>query len=58
MFPWLLGMAAFPLVPQIPKEEDDEHLTESAKEAEKEKVEGKLDHDVALQDVIKVKRLW
>ncbi|XP_058255897.1 RNA polymerase II-associated protein 1 [Hemibagrus wyckioides] len=53
MFPWLLGMAAFPLVPQLQKEddEDDEGLNESKKETEKE--ERKLDHDVAQQDVIK-----
>lgn len=59
MFPWLLGMAAFPLVPQLQKEddEDDEGLNESKKETEKEKEERKLDHDVAQQDVIKVRRL-
>ncbi|XP_017332587.1 RNA polymerase II-associated protein 1 [Ictalurus punctatus] len=55
MFPWLLGMAAFPLVPQIYKEEDedDEGLNESTKETEKEKEERKLDYDVAQQDVMK-----
>ncbi|MCJ8737002.1 hypothetical protein PDJAM_G00018760 [Pangasius djambal] len=55
MFPWLLGMAAFPLVPQVHKEEDedDEGLNEFTKETEKEKEERKLDHDVAQQDVIK-----
>lgn len=60
MFPWLLGMAAFPLVPQIYKEEDedDEGLNESTKETEKEKEERKLDYDVAQQDVMKVRRLW
>lgn len=59
MFSWLLGMAAFPLVPQVPKEEDEDEdgLSESAKETEKEKEEGKLDHDVAQQDAIKVRRL-
>ncbi|KAK3537597.1 hypothetical protein QTP70_016995, partial [Hemibagrus guttatus] len=53
MFPWLLGMAAFPLVPQLQKEddEDDDGLNESKKETEKE--ERKLDHDIAQQDVIK-----
>ncbi|KAI5616829.1 RNA polymerase II-associated protein 1, partial [Silurus asotus] len=56
MFTWLLGMAAFPLVPQIheeDEEEDDEGLNESMKETEKEKEARKLDHDVAQQDVIK-----
>lgn len=59
MFSWLLGMAAFPLVSQVPKEEDEdeEGLNESAKELEKEKEEGKLDHDVAQQDAIKVRGL-
>lgn len=59
MFPWLLGMASFPLVPQVHKDddEDDEGLNESTKETEKEKEERKLDHDVAQQDVIKVRRL-
>lgn len=52
-------MAAFPLVPQVHKEEDedDEGLNESTKETEKEKEERKLDHDVAQQDVIKVRKL-
>lgn len=52
-------MAAFPLIPQVHKEEDedDEGLNESTKETEKEKEERKLDHDVAQQDVIKVRKL-
>lgn len=59
MFSWLLGMAAFPLIPQVHKEvdEDDEGLNECTKETEKEKEERKLDHDVAQQDVIKVRKL-
>lgn len=59
MFPWLLGMAAFPLVPQVykGKDEDDDGLNESTKGTEKEKEERKLDHNVAQQDVIKVRRL-
>ncbi|GAA6108680.1 RNA polymerase II-associated protein 1 [Tachysurus ichikawai] len=52
---WMLGMAAFPLAPQLQKEddEDDEGLNESKKETEKEKEERKLDHSVAQQDVLK-----
>lgn len=58
MFSWLLGMASFPLVPQVHKDDDDdEGLNESIKETKKEKEERKLDHDVAQQDVIKVRRL-
>ncbi|XP_053366569.1 RNA polymerase II-associated protein 1 [Clarias gariepinus] len=56
MFPWLLGTAAFPLVPQLHTEknnDDDEGLNDSTKETEKEKEERKLDHDVSQQDVIK-----
>lgn len=59
MFSWLIGMATFPLVPQLQKDnndEDDEGLNDSTKEIEKEKEERKLDHDVAQQDIIKVRR--
>lgn len=53
-------MAAFPLAPQLQKEddEDDEGLNESKKETEKEKEERKLDHSVAQQDVLKVRKKW
>ncbi|TSN67143.1 RNA polymerase II-associated protein 1 [Bagarius yarrelli] len=51
-FPWLLGMASFPLVPQLHKEDDDED-DEGQKETEKQKEERQLDHDIAQKDVIK-----
>uniref|UniRef100_A0A8B9KIQ4 RNA polymerase II associated protein 1 n=1 Tax=Astyanax mexicanus TaxID=7994 RepID=A0A8B9KIQ4_ASTMX len=55
MFPWLMGMAAFPLLPsgQEEEEEDDEGLDESMKLTAKEKELRKTDHDVARVDVIK-----
>uniref|UniRef100_A0AAR2JP44 RNA polymerase II associated protein 1 n=1 Tax=Pygocentrus nattereri TaxID=42514 RepID=A0AAR2JP44_PYGNA len=55
MFPWLLGMAAFPLLPsaQDEEDEDDEGLDESMKETAKEKEGRKSDHDVARLDVVK-----
>ncbi|XP_022528268.2 RNA polymerase II-associated protein 1 [Astyanax mexicanus] len=55
MFPWLMGMAAFPLLPsgQEEEEEDDEGLDESMKLTAKEKELRKPDHDVARVDVIK-----
>ncbi|XP_073683087.1 RNA polymerase II-associated protein 1 [Garra rufa] len=54
-FPWLLGMANFPLLPtaQEDEDEDDEGLDEIMKETAKEKEEKKTDHDVARQDVVK-----
>ncbi|XP_052009874.1 RNA polymerase II-associated protein 1 [Xyrauchen texanus] len=54
-FPWLLGMATFPLLPsaQENEDEDDEGLDESMKETAIEKEEKQADHDVARQDVVK-----
>uniref|UniRef100_A0A672RD76 RNA polymerase II associated protein 1 n=1 Tax=Sinocyclocheilus grahami TaxID=75366 RepID=A0A672RD76_SINGR len=52
-FPWLLGMATFPLLPTAQEDEDDEGLDETMKETAKEKEEKKTDHDVARQDVVK-----
>ncbi|XP_062863836.1 RNA polymerase II-associated protein 1 isoform X2 [Trichomycterus rosablanca] len=54
-FHWLLGMAAFPLLPSAQEEEDedDEGLDEFLKETKKENEEKKPDHDVARQDVVK-----
>lgn len=54
-FPWLLGMATFPLLPNAQEDEDeeDEGLDEALKETAKEKEERKTDHDVARQDVVK-----
>nr|XP_061798928.1 RNA polymerase II-associated protein 1-like [Nerophis lumbriciformis] len=53
-FHWFRGLAAFPLLPSLEEEkEDDEGLDESLKETAKEKEERKTDHDVALQDVVK-----
>ncbi|KAK2878391.1 hypothetical protein Q8A67_019182 [Cirrhinus molitorella] len=54
-FPWLLGIASFPLLPtaQENEDEDDEGLDETMKETAKEKEEKKTDHDVARQDVVK-----
>lgn len=58
MFPWLLGMATFPLLPsaQDEEDEDDEGLDESMKETAKEKEQRKADHDVARLDVVKVRK--
>ncbi|XP_072545806.1 RNA polymerase II-associated protein 1 [Salminus brasiliensis] len=55
MFSWLMGMAAFPLLPSTQDEEDeeDEGLDESMKETAQEKELRKPDHDVARADVIK-----
>ncbi|KAI4900398.1 hypothetical protein NFI96_017778 [Prochilodus magdalenae] len=55
MFSWLLGMAAFPLLPstQDEDEEEDEGLAEFMKETPKQKEARKLDHDVARLDVVK-----
>lgn len=57
-FSWYGGLAAFPLLPCAEEEEDedDEQLDEIMKETAKEKEERKSDHDVARQDVVKVKR--
>uniref|UniRef100_A0A673LSK4 RNA polymerase II-associated protein 1-like n=1 Tax=Sinocyclocheilus rhinocerous TaxID=307959 RepID=A0A673LSK4_9TELE len=52
-FPWLLGMATFPLLPTAQEDEDDEDLDETMKETAKEKEEKKTDHEVARQDVVK-----
>uniref|UniRef100_A0A8C2DI55 RNA polymerase II-associated protein 1-like n=1 Tax=Cyprinus carpio TaxID=7962 RepID=A0A8C2DI55_CYPCA len=52
-FPWLLGMATFPLLPTAQEDEDDEGLDETIKETAREKEEKKTDHDVASQDVVK-----
>ncbi|XP_026085453.1 RNA polymerase II-associated protein 1-like [Carassius auratus] len=52
-FPWLLGMASFPLLPTVQEDEDDEGLDETIKETAREKEEKKTDHDVARQDVVK-----
>uniref|UniRef100_A0A671R2D2 RNA polymerase II-associated protein 1-like n=1 Tax=Sinocyclocheilus anshuiensis TaxID=1608454 RepID=A0A671R2D2_9TELE len=52
-FPWVLGMATFPLLPTAQEDEDDEGLDETMKETAKEKEEKKIDHDVARQDVVK-----
>lgn len=50
-------MASFPLLPSAQEEEDedDEALDESMKETAKEKEERKTDHEVARQDVVKVR---
>ncbi|XP_066540169.1 RNA polymerase II-associated protein 1 [Hoplias malabaricus] len=55
MFPWLLGMATFPLLPSTQEEEDEDDagLDEFMKETAKEKEQRKTDHDVAGVDVIK-----
>lgn len=56
-FSWFHGLASFPLLPLAQDEEDeeDEGLEESLKETVKEKEERKSDHDVAQQDVVKVR---
>lgn len=56
-FSWFRGLAAFPLLPSAQEEEDeeDEGLDESMRETAKEKEERKSDHDVAREDVVKVK---
>lgn len=56
-FPWLLGLAAFPLLPLEQEEEDEDDLgtDEFLKETKKEKEEKKPDYDVARQDVVKVR---
>ena len=56
-FSWFRGLASFPLLPSAQEEEeDDEGLDEIMKVTAKEKEERKSDHDVARQDVVKVKK--
>ncbi|KAJ8399495.1 hypothetical protein AAFF_G00412070 [Aldrovandia affinis] len=54
-FSWFLGMEAFPLLPVVVEEEDenDEGLDEALKETPAEKEERKTDHAVASEDVVK-----